>query len=168
MDTDIERLVRICHQCQVNQHSPPEVPIHPWRYPDTAWERLHVDYLGPFMNTMFLVVIDARTKWIELCPVSSASSETTVRKLRHIFSTHGLPLTIVSDNGTPFTGEEFQKFLTMKGIRHITSAPYHPASNELAERAVQVVKQGLRKHIAGNIQTRVDRFLFSHQNTPHA
>ena len=120
MDTGIDRLVRSCHQCQVNQHSPPEVPIHPWRYPDTAWEHLHVNYLGPFMNTMFLVVIDARTTWIELCPVSSASSETTVRKLLHIFSIHGLPLTIVSDNGTPFTGEEFQKFLTMNGIRHIT------------------------------------------------
>ena len=94
---------------------------------------------------MFVVVIDARTKWIELCPVSSASSETTVRKLRHIFSTHGLRLTIVSDNGTPLTGEEFQEFLTMNGIRHIASALYQPASNGLAERAVQIVKQGVRK-----------------------
>ena len=117
MDTDIETLVHSCHQCQVNQHSPPEVPIHPWRYPDTARERLHVDYLGPFMNTMFLVVTDAHTNWIELCSASSVSSETMVRKLHHIFSTHGLPLTIVSDNGTPFTGEEFQKFLTMNGIK---------------------------------------------------
>ena len=87
-------------------------------------------------------------------------------KLRHIFSTHGLPLTIVSDNGTPFTGEEFQKFLTMNGIRHITSVPYHLASNGLAERAVQIVRQGLRKQTEGDIQTRVGRFLFSYRNTP--
>ena len=122
-----------------------------------------MDYLGPSMNTIFLVVIDAHIKWI----VSSASSETTVRKLRHIFSTHGLPLTIVSDNSTPFTGEEFQKFLTMNGIRHITCALYHPASNGLAERAVQIMKQGLRKQTDGDIETRVDRFPFSYRNTPH-
>ena len=55
----------------------------------------------------------------------------------------------------------------MNDIRHITSAPYHPASNGLSERAVQIVKQGLRKQTEGEIQTRVDRFLFSYRNTPH-
>ena len=55
----------------------------------------------------------------------------------------------------------------MNGIRHIISALYQPASNGLAERAVQIMKQGLRKQPEGDIQTRVDRFLFSYLNTSH-
>ena len=42
------------------------------------------------------------------------------------------------DNGTAFTSAEFQNFVQRNVFRHITSAPYHPATNGLAERAVHV------------------------------
>ena len=40
-----------------------------------------------------------------------------------------------------FVSSEFEEFFQKNGIRHITSAPYHPASNGLVERAVQIVKK---------------------------
>uniref|UniRef100_A0A1X7T7F0 Integrase catalytic domain-containing protein n=1 Tax=Amphimedon queenslandica TaxID=400682 RepID=A0A1X7T7F0_AMPQE len=61
----------------------------------------------------------------------------------------GLPDTIVSDNGPSLVSQEFESYLTQYGIRHITSSPYHPASNGLAERAVQLVKNGLKKDADG-------------------
>ena len=61
---------------------------------------------------------------------------------------------------------EFKQFLTKNGIRHITSAPYHPSSNGLAKRAVQTVKQGLKKLREGSIKYKVARFLFAYRNTP--
>ena len=97
---------------------------------------MHVDYAGPHLGRMFLIVIDAHSKWLDVYPTSNATSQVTIEKLRQCFSTHGLPQTIVSDNGTCFTSQEFESFLKQNGIQHITSAPFHPASNGLAERAV--------------------------------
>ena len=76
------------------------------------------------------------TKWIEAKVVESATSEVTMEVLKTIFSTHGIPQTLVSDNGSVFTSQEFATFLSQNGIAHIRSAPYHPATNGLAERAV--------------------------------
>ncbi len=68
-----------------------------------------------------------------------------------MFTCFGLPETILTDNGTSFTTAEFPDFLATNGIRHITSVPYHPVSNGLAERAIQVIKRGLQKTAGGNI-----------------
>ena len=54
------------------------------------------------------------------------------------------------------------------GIRHKTSALYHPATNGLAERAVQVVKNGLRKNREGDFDLRLTRALYLYRFTPHA
>ena len=43
---------------------------------------------------------------------------------------------------------------------HIT--PYHPSTNGLAERAVQVLKQGLRKVTTGSLKARLARVLLSY------
>ena len=51
---------------------------------------------------------------------------------------------------------------------HITSAPYHPSTNGLAERAVQVLKQGLKKVTTGNLKTRLARVLLSYRITPQS
>ena len=53
---------------------------------------------------------------------------------------------IVSDNGTAFISDEFEQFVVGNGITHKTTAPHRPATNGLAERAVHVIKNGLRKH----------------------
>jgi len=78
--------------------------------------------------------------------------------------THGLPRTVVSDNGSVFTSSEFDQ---KNGICHIRTAPYHPASNGLAERAVQTLKQGLKKLTDGCLETKVFHFLFQYRITPH-
>ena len=77
--------------------------------------------------------------------MSSTSSQTTIDMLRVSFSNHGLPEMIVSDNATSFTSEHFAEFCEKNGIYHVTSAPFHPASNGLAERAVQTFKSGFDK-----------------------
>ena len=117
-------------------------PLHPWVFPDHPWSRLYIDYTGPIVGKMILVIMDAHTKWINVHVSSGSTSTITISGLRNCFSTHGIPDAIVSDNATCFTSDEFKHFCHMNGIRCIASAPHHPSSSGMAERAVEVVKDG--------------------------
>ena len=87
MDTDIENLVKSCHSCQLNQNNTAKAPIHPWEWTNKPWVRIHVDYAGPFLNKMFLVIIDSHSKWLDVIPTANASSKETIKILRSVFAT---------------------------------------------------------------------------------
>lgn len=89
----------------------------------------------------------------------------TISKLRTLFATHGLPEQIVSDNGAGFWSAEFHHFTAQNGIKHIFTSPYHPSSNGLAERAVQIFKNTVSK-LEGPIDLRLLRFLLNYRVTP--
>ena len=154
MDQALEGKVQGCLPCQLHQKNPAQAPLHPWVWPDRPWVRLHLDYAGPFLGKMFLVTVDAHSKWLDVFPVTSATSATTIARLRSLFTHYGLPETIVTDNGSVFTSAEFQEFTRRNGIHHSTSAPFHPSSNGLAERAVQTFKASMRKQESGTIEKR--------------
>ena len=120
-----------------------------WEWPAQSWSRLQIDYAGPYQGKMFLVVADAHSKWMEVSIVNSATTATTIEKLRTMSATHGLPRTVVSDNGSVFISSDFEQFMLRNGICHIRIVPYHPASDGLAERAVQTLKEGLKKLTSG-------------------
>ena len=113
-------------------------------------------------------IIDAHSKWMDIHCVNSATSSVTIDKMRSIFSSHGLPEIVVSDNGSNFVSSEFKSFLQKNGIKHITSAPYHPSTNGLVERAVQTFKQGIKKQGDGSVDTKLARFLLSFRITPQS
>ena len=95
--------------------------------------------------------------------MSSITTAKTIEKLRTLFANHGLPNKIVTDNGPSFTSEEFKFFMEKNGIKHVTSAAYHPSSNGLAERAVQTVKQGLHQVQGFTIEGKLAKFLFKYR-----
>ena len=161
LSADSERKVKDCEQCQQHQKAPAQSPLTPWEWPTQPWSRLHTDHANPFLGKQFLIVVDVHSKWLEVEVVPSTASVHTIQKLRRMFSTHGIPGTIVSDNGTCFTSEEFQDFMTPNGIRHIRFATYHPATNGLEERAVQTVKTALKKTLTTNLETDISRFMFN-------
>ena len=100
---------------------------------------------------MILLLVDAHSKWIEAFVTVSATSAVVIKEYQSAFARFGLPELIVSDNGLCFTSDEFELFVQRNGIKHVTSASYHPASNGLAERAVQIIKRGLKKVVAGTL-----------------
>ena len=167
VDNDIDQAVRLCQQCQQNQKNPDKAPLHVWEWPTVPWRRIHIDHLGPVEGRTIFVAIDAHSKWIEAAIVRSTTTKETVHCLRDMIARYGLPEMIVSDNGTAFTSDEFKQFVVGNGITHKTTAPYHPATNGLAERAVQVIKNGLRKH-KGDFELRLQRTLFSYRTQPQS
>lgn len=170
IDKDIESLAKGCTGCQEVKHSLPAAPIHPWEWPSRPWERIHIDFAGPFLNSMFLVIVDAYSKWPEVIMMKSTTATNTVEVLRTVFARNGIPCQIVSDNGPQFVSEEFKNFAAVNGIRHTTSAPYHPSTNGLAERLVQSFKQALKasKKNNGSVQKKLSNFLLAYRNAPHS
>ena len=99
--------------------------------------------------------------------MSSISSAATIEKLWIVFATHGLPRKVVTDNGPSFTSAEFREFMSYNGITHVTTAPYHPSSNGLAERAVQTFKLGVKRTEGNSVQEGLSKFLLTYRITPH-
>ena len=91
-----------------------------------------------------------------------------------IFATHGLPMTLFSDNSSPFQSPEFHSFMTTNGIVHRYVPPYHPSFNGLMEnmvKTVKTVKQALNKSKFtkdATIETHVARLLALYRNTCHS
>lgn len=168
MDEEIEHHVKACKLCQVKGGDPGRAELHPWEWPRRPWSRVHIDYAGPVNGKMLLVIIDAYSKWLDVYPTTTSTSAVTIELLRQSFAIYGLPDIVVSDNGPCFSSEEFERYTKMNGIKHIRSAPYHPSTNGLAERAVKTVKQGLKKQAAATLQTQVSRFLFQYRTTCQA
>jgi len=117
---------------------------------------------------MFLVVVNAHSKWAEVIPVSSTTSSSTIDVLRDLFASFGIPEQIVRDKGAQFVSEEFQAFVRSNSIRHITSAPYHPATNGLAEKAVAAVALRSMYKCSKLVREKLAKLLIAYRNTPHS
>ena len=144
--------------------------IHPWIFPTKPWSRIHVDFAGPVSGCTYLVVVDAYSKFPEVVKMNSTTVRTTITALCDIFSRHGLPEIIVSDNGPQFTAKEFQQFCSDNGILHRTSAAYKPSTNSQAERVVQILKSAIRQAQLTNtdVATVLAKYLLVYRNTPHS
>ncbi|XP_033733598.1 uncharacterized protein K02A2.6-like [Pecten maximus] len=169
IDTDIEHVCKSCTGCQEVKHAPPAAPIHPWEWPSIPWQRIHIDFAGPFLDMMFFVAVDAHSKWPEVVPMKTTTAEKTVEVMREIFSRNGVPAQVVSDNGPQFVSEHFSNFMRCNGIKHTTSAPYHPSTNGLAERFVQSFKGAMKasKKDSGSVQKGLANLLLAYRNSKH-
>jgi transposase InsO family protein len=58
-----------------------------------------------------------------------------------------VPNTIITENGTNFTGKKFLEFTDQYGIRIVWALVGHPRTNGQVERANGMVLQGLMPHI---------------------
>lgn len=132
IDHDIEQLVKSCNACAAIRNNPKKAPIHPWELPQDKWDRIHIDYAGPFEGYQFLLCIDAKSRWAEIKNIRQAPTSTiTMDLLDEIFAVHGFPKVIVSDNATIFTSNTFKEYCREKGICQKFVAPGHPATNAL-------------------------------------
>ena len=165
IDSQIEDTCRGCVSCAEHQNKPPKPANHPWMMPEKPWSRIHVDHAINFMGNNWLIVTDAYSKYPCIHQTNSTSTQATTTLLEENFAHFGYPHTIVSDNATTFSSAEFQLWCHQRGIKHLTGAPYHPATNGAAERMVQSFKQSLKKsklppHPA------LQEFLMQYRRTP--
>ena len=125
-----------------------------------------VDYACPMAVKMLLLVVDTHSKWPEVVPMPSSTTG-MIQALRDMLARWGIPEQLVSDNGPQFTSDEFRVFMQSNGVKHIRTAPYHPATNGAAERLVQTVKRALHTGLQRGtvLEHCLSSFLLQYQNT---
>ena len=167
IDQDLAEMTKNCNVCFANYKQPPSTTLS-WPSAGKPWSRLHIDYAGPVDGKYFLIVVDSFSKFMDIQFSNSVTSSVTISHLRRVFSNFGLPDIVVSDNAPNFVSQEMKRFFQKNGVKHVCPAPYHPASNGLAERAVRTFKEGLAKFKEGDLQTRICRFLYNYRRTVHS
>ena len=168
INADVSNAVKFCQQCQLAARAPPRQQYSPWPAAQRPWERVHLDYAGPFLGHHFLIAIDAYSKWPVIKMVPNLSSKVLVSTLRDMFADFGKPREMVTDNGRSFIAEETRRFLELNGVRLLHSPPWHPASNGLAERTVQTFKLIMGKLKDGDVRTRLARTQWAMRTRPSA
>lgn len=171
LDSEIENVVKSCKSCQIYQASPEKSALIPWQPADHPWSRIHIDFAGPIRGFHLLVIVDSFSKWIEVFKTTSITSNFTINKLRETFCRYGLVDTLVSDNGRQFTSSEFSQFMKNNHIKHILTAPGHPATNGQAENFVKTLKKSILANLNDNNSDNFDlilnRFVFDYRITKH-
>jgi transposase InsO family protein len=154
---DATKIVCTCQGCQFyarQTHLPAQaLQTIPITWPFAVWG---LDLVGPLQKapegyTHLLVAIDKFSKWIEVRPLNSIRSEQAVAFFTNIIHRFGVPNSIITDNGTQFTGRKFLDFCEDHHIRVDWAAVAHPMMNGQVERANDMILQGLKPRIYNDL-----------------
>ena len=139
----ITQLVQNCEVCFKESKPGKEplistvLPMFPWQVVGTNLFELNKDN--------YLLVVDYFSRYPEVVKLTSTTSASIISVLKRIFSRHGIPEIVRSDNGPQYASAEFLTVASSYGFQHITSSPKFPQSNGQAERCVQTIKNLLKK-----------------------
>ena len=100
---DISTVIQQCEDCQGSRNKLQQAPLHPWDWSKMPWQRIHVDFAGPFMGKRCSIVI----------VMHCITSETTIKKLREMFARYGIPQQLIT---VPTSLQEFSELAKANGI----------------------------------------------------
>ncbi|GJS49657.1 reverse transcriptase domain-containing protein [Tanacetum coccineum] len=104
-----------------------------------------IDFMGPFPssrgNKYILVAVDYLSKWVEAKALPTNDARVVVKFLKSLFSRFGAPRAIISDHGTHFCNDKFDKVMSKYGVTNRLSTPYHPQTSG----QVEVTNRGLKR-----------------------
>ena len=160
-----------CVLCASTSSNTQSEPLKMTKMPNAPWEKLHLDFKGPLPGGKYLlVVIDRYSRYPEVEIITSTNAKTVIRKLNKIFSAHGIPEIILTDNGPPFHSKEFKMYLEQNNVSHQFSTPYWPQGNAEAERFMRTLGKVLTigKLMHTDLETALHQYLFQYRITPHS
>nr|XP_037288928.1 uncharacterized protein LOC119181789 [Rhipicephalus microplus] len=149
INSDLEEVARRCETCQKHKPRNLRLPLMNHEIPSLPWEVVGADIC--YHNaTEYLVVVDFYSFFFEIRPVKTTADK-VIAAFADIFATHGFPQRLCTDNGPPFSSQDFREFVGKISLHHVRSSPYHPRSNGMAERAVQEAKKLLKRYRYGTV-----------------
>lgn len=170
MDRDVSEYIQQCMGCSaVSGHGVPE-PMIRKEMPERAWQEIAIDFFSAKECATFLVIIDYYSRFTKVVEMKGTTAAKTIEALESVFVEQTYPETIRSDNGPPFSSEEFLNYCNSKNIRLVRTIPYWPQMNGLVERHNQGILRALRIAKATKVDWRkaVKDYEYMYNTTPHS
>ncbi|KHJ85630.1 hypothetical protein OESDEN_14640 [Oesophagostomum dentatum] len=122
---------------------PVKTVLNSWAVETKPWERIHIDYAGPLNGKMYLVVVDAYSKWPEVSVMLSSSTAATLKELRMF----------VSDNGQQFTVTGSSSSAQSRGLSTFAHrlSIHGGTDNGEASRILQCYRRTLGMSVPGSL-----------------
>ena len=171
LEKKVESYINTCIPCQATVHTEPQEPVKSTTLPKGPWECPSMDFYGPMPSGEYvLVVIHEYSRFPEIDITTSTSAKATLPKLDRILSSFGIPISIKTDNGPPFTSKTFNDYCPLMGIKHQLMTPRHPRANGLVENFNRVVKKVTRTAVIERKSWKQELYTFlrSYRATPHS
>lgn len=152
------RFILGCKACQLHRtrRGPEYGLMQSFAEVDAPFQRVGIDFIGPFPtsknnNKHALIFVDYFSRYIESKPVPEATARAVVDAIKEkIILRHSLPKEFIVDRCRQFTSELLK--LAKEKLRYKIkfTAPYHPQTNGMTERANQTLKHTIAKFASPN------------------
>ena len=159
MKTDISNYVKQCKLCQKQNILPVKYVSGHFSAPMAPMEFISMDLIGDFTpsskgNKYALTVICMLTGYTFCIPIpSKKASDVITAYIDNVYSKFGGSKKILSDNGTEFKNQLFEKIAKELGVEFkCYTAPYHPQSNGRIEGFHHFLKSCMTKHISTTME----------------
>ncbi|XP_052130313.1 uncharacterized protein K02A2.6-like [Frankliniella occidentalis] len=163
INKDIESFVSDCLVCSKFSPAQKKLIMISHDIPNLPYQQVATDILD-FHGDYYLVVIDTYSKWIDAIRMPNKTSEAVIDILKFLFAVHGIPCVVLADNN-PFKSYKCAEFAKELNFKFVSCSPYYHQSNGLAEKAVSIVKQFLRK-CANDPRASLENCLLHYRVTP--
>ena len=144
MNKQIEEVTSKCPACLERRDKQQKEPLQPHTVPELPWNKVGVD-LFEHNGSSYIVFVDYFSNFIEFAALSNTRTTSVIREMKKMIARYGIMEEIISDNGPQFSSTEFASFTEAYNIQHMTSSPEHQQANGLAENAVKIIKNTMKK-----------------------
>ncbi|CAH2091003.1 unnamed protein product [Euphydryas editha] len=162
LSDDIQNFVSKCRTCEKFRSANVHEPMLPHKIPKYRYYKVGMDIME-YAGKSYLIIIDYLSHWLEIRPLNNKNSKSVIDSMQEVFTRFGYPVEIIADNN-PFKSFDCLEYYKCKDINLITSSPYYPRSNGLAEKAVNISKNIIKKALEDGRDYR--DYLMCYNNSP--
>jgi len=153
--SDLDLFLRRCSPCaRYHRGSAPRHATLQPSFVGEPWERVSVDITGPHprslkSNKYILTLVDHFSKWAEAIPLPNHTAPVVARALViHVFSRFGTPRQLLTDRGSEFESQLFQRLMEWMEIDKLRTTVFKPSTNGAVERFHRTLNSMLGKVVS--------------------
>ncbi|KAL4154027.1 hypothetical protein QTP88_001860 [Uroleucon formosanum] len=152
---DVIEYIKNCESCQKGKVANRKVkqPMLITSTSSEPFEKIFLDIVGPLVttlsgNTYILTLQDDLTKYSMGIALPNHQANTIAEAfVTNFVCTHGIPQTILTDQGTDFLSKIFTEVCKLLQINKINTSPFHPQTNGSLERSHRTLTEYLRHYV---------------------
>ncbi|MBW0503442.1 hypothetical protein O181_043157 [Austropuccinia psidii MF-1] len=179
MNKFIKDYASSCQQCLRNKniHHKNFGLLKPLQIPSGPWNSLSMDFITQFpLSNNFdsiLVVVDRFSKMKIFIPAYGTITDMELAQIfiSHVFSKHGLPVSIVSDRASLFVSSFWTNLCQQLNISRDLSTAFHPETDGQTERVNKILEQYLWMYVSYHVDdwhTWLPLAEFAYNNAEHS